>query len=248
MSRANKGMANSRSTLVRSSQDGPDSALMDRLRRRQGRSFERPIAPHNRRVFEQLECWHAAQRLPLLLDSGCGTGQSSLRLAERFPGHAVLGLDKSLTRLRQRGLNSVNAVVVSGRCCLALGDLVDLWRLMADAGWRFERHYMLYPNPWPKPAHRVRRWPLHPVWPTQLALAPALELRTNWRIYAEEALASLTAHGWTAMLDELSSQPMPISPFEDKYQASGHVLYRVAGLRVEGSAAPPGADCTFMPA
>ncbi len=223
------------SAPVRSSQEAPDAGLRERQRRRQGRPFERPIASHNRIVFERLERWRAAQTLPLLLDSGCGTGQSSLRLAERSPEHTVLGLDKSLTRLRQRGIDSDTAVVASGRGCFALGDLVDLWRLMVAAGWRFERHYLLYPNPWPKPAQRTRRWPLHPIWPTVLALAPSLELRTNWRIYAEEALRSLDAHGWTATLEELSPQPEPISPFEAKYQASGHALYRVmAGPRVEG--------------
>jgi tRNA (guanine-N7-)-methyltransferase len=226
----------SASVPVRSSQEGPDCRFPERMRRRQGRPYERPIAPHNRIVFEQLERWRAVQGLPLLLDSGCGTGQSSLRLADRFPGYAVLGLDKSLTRLRQRGIDSEHTVAASGRCCFALGDLVDLWRLMAAAGWHFERHYLFYPNPWPKPAQRVRRWPLHPIWPTVLALAPTLELRMNWRIYAEEALASLHAHGWTATLDELPPQPEPISPFEAKYQASGHALYRVmAGLRAEGS-------------
>ncbi len=217
------------SAPVRSSQIAPDPGLRARLRRRQERPFERPIAPHNRVVFEQLERWYAGQSLPLLLDSGCGTGQSSLQLAERFPDHAVLGLDKSLTRLRQRGMDTEHTVAANDRCCFVLGDLVDLWRLMAAAGWRFERHYLLYPNPWPKPAQCVRRWPQHPVWPTALALAPRLEMRTNWRIYAEEALVSLHAHGWTATLEQLASQPVPISPFEAKYQASGHPLYRVSG-------------------
>jgi tRNA G46 methylase TrmB len=219
---------------VRSGQADPDPAIDGRARRRAGQVYQRPIAAHNQRVFEQLERWRKAQGLPILLDSGCGTGQSSLRLAERFPGQAVLGVDKSHTRLRQRGVDIDAAVMPSAHCCFALGDLVDLWRLMAAAGWRFERHYLLYPNPWPKPAQRLRRWPLHPIWPTLLDLAPELELRTNWRIYAEEAVASLQAQGWRAELDVLPLQAEPISPFEAKYQASGHRLYRVAGVRMAG--------------
>lgn len=231
MSRSNEFPSGSTSAPVRSRQAGPDPAIETRLQRRAGRDYERPIADHNRRVFEQLERWHATQAVPLLLDSGCGTGQSSLRLAERFPDHAVLGLDKSLGRLRQRGIDASRAVVSSGPCCFALADLVDLWRLMGAARWRFQRHYLLYPNPWPKPAQRLRRWPLHPLWPSLLALAPTLELRTNWMIYAKEAVASLQAQGWNAILDVLPLQTEPISPFEAKYQASGHPLYRVLGER-----------------
>jgi hypothetical protein len=44
-------------------------------------------------------------------------------------------------------------------------DLVDYWRLLAEAGIGLARHYILYPNPWPKIGHLARRWHAHPVFP-----------------------------------------------------------------------------------
>lgn len=44
--------------------------------------------------------WHLLQRpLPVVLDSGCGTGRSSALLAESYPHLPVLGIDRSAVRL-----------------------------------------------------------------------------------------------------------------------------------------------------
>ena len=54
-----------------------------------------------------------------------------------------------------------------------------------------------------------------------------LECRTNWRIYIEElafALARVSGReaAWAAFSPE-----SPLTPFERKYQSSGHTLYRL---------------------
>ena len=48
------------------------------------------------------------------------------------------------------------------------------------------RHYVLYPNPWPKIGHLARRWHGHAVFPDLLALGGVFECRSNWRIYIEK--------------------------------------------------------------
>ena len=86
--------------------------------------------------------------------------------------------------------------------------------------------YLLYPNPWPKIGHLARRWHGHPVFPTLLELGGVLECRSNWRIYVEEfcfAVARLTPH--TPRCEPYSPREA-LTPFERKYLASGHALYR----------------------
>lgn len=220
------------SSPVRSSQQEADPGLQQRLQRRQGASYRRPLAVHNIAVYRQLQAWLQAHAGRLLLDAGCGTGQSSLELASRHPDCVVLGADKSLQRLRQRGLSAEQPLRIEGRCAFALVDLVDLWRLLAADGVEFRCLYLLYPNPWPKPAQRLRRWPLHPIWPLLLTLAPRLELRSNWGVLADETRQALDACGWLATQTLLPRQSEPISPFEAKYQASGHALWQVLGERI----------------
>jgi tRNA (guanine-N7-)-methyltransferase len=59
-----------------------------------------------------------------------------------------------------------------------------------------------------------------------LALGGAIECRSNWRVYVEEfALAVKLIAGTDASVDE-HVPSMPITPFERKYLASGHALYR----------------------
>uniref|UniRef100_UPI0021485AEA hypothetical protein n=1 Tax=Tahibacter caeni TaxID=1453545 RepID=UPI0021485AEA len=107
-------------------------------------------------------------------------------------------------------------------------DLVDFWLLAAAAGWRFSAQYLLYPNPWPRPEHVQRRWPAHPVLPALLAGGGAIELRTNWQVYAEEWTVALGLAGRPSQLDGLDEDgAAALSPFEAKYRASGHALWRV---------------------
>ena len=84
----------------------------------------------------------------------------------------------------------------------------------------------MYPNPWPKPKHLRRRWYAHPVFPELIRLGGELELRCNWRIYAEEFHAAMEfiAAGACTM-GEYSAQTN-ISLFERKYSGSGHTIYR----------------------
>jgi tRNA (guanine-N7-)-methyltransferase len=109
---------------------------------------------------------------------------------------------------------------------LIRADLVDFWRLLAGNGIRLARHYNLYPNPWPKIGHLARRWQGHAVLPVWLALGGEVECRSNWQIYIEEMAFALSLLSGTQVACEPWQTDNPMTPFEKKYQESGHELWR----------------------
>lgn len=217
--------ANSRS--VDSRQAGVHPRLVVLVQRHLTHPFRRPVADHSRHAFDGLAGRLAGDPRPRVLDAGCGTGASTLRLARLYPDAIVIGVDKSAHRL-QTGQRDAAAAGAPGNALLLRCDLVDFWLLAAAARWRFAAQYLLYPNPWPKPEHVQRRWGAHPVLPSLLACGGRLELRTNWKIYAEEWSLALALAGREAPLEVYDDAAQPaLSPFEAKYRASGHVLWRV---------------------
>jgi len=184
--------------------------------------FRRRPGENGRRAFADIADRLASEAF--ILDAGCGTGASTFVLASRNPHRFVLGVDKSAARLAvsQREIDSGTA---PGNAILLRCELVNFWQLAVSAGLRCERQYLLYPNPWPKPEQLMRRWHAHPVLPALLALGGAIELRTNWRVYAEEFAAALRLAGRESRLEEFVADD-PLTPFERKYAASGHSLWR----------------------
>lgn len=197
------------------------AALLDRHRRE---PFRKPILDYNRTAFEQsMAAWteQGAGR-PLILDTGCGTGASSVGLAHRYPESFVIGVDQSADRL------ATAKGELPGNLCLVRADLVDYWRLLAVHQVKLSRHYLLYPNPWPKIGHLSRRWQGHAVFPVLPTLGGSIECRSNWQIYVEEfafALGRILGRevAWESFIPDA-----PVSPFERKYRDSGQALYRCA--------------------
>ncbi len=208
---------------VSSNQLTPHPRLAEVLTRHRNTPFRRPIAAHAVRPLEKLSAALDAHGGPLILDSGCGTGESTFVLAERYPLALVAGIDKSTARLdiaHKRATPRANMIF------LRL-DLCDLFAHGAAAGWHVERHYLLYPNPWPKQHQLMRRWHAHPVLPSMLELGGEIELRTNWRIYAEEFAFSLDFLSNSPASVQAWTPTHPETAFERKYRASGQPLYRV---------------------
>jgi yecA family protein len=160
-------------------------------------------------------------KAPLILDAGCGVGHSTIQLARAFPDHWVIGVDQSEDRLSRKpypdALMPTNMVFVRA-------DLVDYWRLMAEAGIRLARHYILYPNPGPRSA----------TWPG-----------AGMRIRCFPCAAARRAAGMPQQLEHLCGRirpragpadrprgegglrgPVAAHPFERKYRDSGQTLYR----------------------
>lgn len=207
-----------RSRVPASAQTGPHEQLAALIERRRGQDFRKPVAAYSAEAFARFAAL-CPPGAPLIVDSCCGIGESTRHLAERFPDHFVLGVDQSADRLSRAPALPSNALLLRA-------DMADVWRLLYDGGYRPARQYMLYPNPWPKIGQVARRWPAHPVFPLVLALGGVIECRSNWRIYVEEfALAAALIAGVQAAV-EAYVPDAPMTPFERKYLASGHPLYR----------------------
>ena len=211
------------SRTIRSNQQGPHRQLEQVVRRHLQSRFQRPFSAHSLRAFERLNTVVAAHSGPLIVDSFCGVGESTARLAQRFPEALVIGIDKSAHRLNKHG----DAYTIAGvdNYQLAQADVHDLWRLAAEAGWQLQRHFLLYPNPWPKAAHLQRRCHGSALFPSLLQLGGNIELRSNWPIYVEEFCRALAVAGYTAAAERYQALPA-ITPFERKYRDSGHTLWR----------------------
>lgn len=211
-------------------------------------TFLRPVADHTREAFEQASEFvrtfygtDVAGCVEVVLDSGCGTGESTLHLAKKFPNVPVIGIDKSAVRLSKAGNERQLEVSAGGSCDVPANafwvraELLDFWRLAlekVEAGeWKILHHALYYPNPWPKESEATRRFHLHPIFPTLLRLSPVTELRTNWEIYAREfaEAARVLGDAFSLKFDvELGAfEPQnPETAFERKYKEARQQLWR----------------------
>ncbi|HJV51750.1 MAG TPA: SAM-dependent methyltransferase [Noviherbaspirillum sp.] len=214
--------ANSR--FISSAQHGVHDQLATLVAKHANTEFRKPVMPYNRAAFDSsIAAWQAHGGKPLILDAGCGVGLSTLNLAAQFPDHFVIGVDQSADRLSR---NVLWRGEMPGNFIKVRADLVDYWRLMLNAGMRPARHYLLYPNPWPKIGQLQRRWHGHPVFPAIVALGGELECRSNWRIYIDECASAISQLTGARVVGEAFAPDIPLTPFEQKYKASGHALWR----------------------
>jgi tRNA (guanine-N7-)-methyltransferase len=218
-------IANSRVPI--SAQTGIHEQLANLLDRHLAAPFRKPYTDYNRAAFAASFERRArvAPDAPLILDSCCGVGESSIALARAFPDHYVIGVDQSASRLARKidGKSADLPVNLD----LVRADLVDYWRLLDDERIRLARHYLLYPNPWPKIGHLSRRWHGHPVFPAMLELGGILECRSNWPIYIDEFCFAVNRLTQRETVRESFVPNTPLTPFERKYQNSGHALFRM---------------------
>ena len=200
--------------------------------------------------------------LAVILDSGCGTGESTIHIARRFPNIPVIGIDKSCARLNKAGNPSQTAgEEVPANAFWIRAELLDFWRLALDrvksGEWTIPYHAVYYPNPWPKQSEATRRFHMHPIFPTLLALGNVTELRTNWEIYAREfaEAARIVFEERTSIASkELYGSPSSLRSVEDESK-NGHSAEvdkkggsRLLGLRSTQALAGTTIKCeSFVP-
>ncbi len=210
---------------VESNQTGPHENLQQTVLKHLNKPYQQPFRPFSEDLFHRADALYKNSNYDLILDSGCGTGESTFNLAQKHPKHLLIGIDKSLNRLQRSGLK--DDLFIKNNVILIRADLVDFWRLAEKANWRLAKHYLLYPNPWPKKQQLTRRWHGHAVFPSLIKLGGLLELRTNWKIYADEFVLALETSGQSLNSTETLIASEALSPFEKKYGQSGHDLYRL---------------------
>lgn len=232
---------------VTSNQDGLYKNLDETVRKYIATRFLRPIADHTREAFgvakDYVKSFYEkngnkvsgnAEGFRIVLDSGCGAGESTLHLARRFPGIPVIGVDKSAVRLNKAGNEHQQQAAGTDQPANAFwirAELLDFWRLAQEevlaGNWIIEHHAVFYPNPWPKESEAGRRFHLHPIFPTLLSLSPVTELRTNWDIYAQEfAEAARIVNTSATVICESFNPENPETAFERKFKEAGQQLWR----------------------
>ena len=211
------------SAPVASSQQSPHKNLQRKLSLYENSNYRNSIPKYARDEFNRFQQVLYKNRAQIILDSGCGTGESSVKLAMKYPQCLVVGVDKSANRMRKCNADAADLKnILYVRC-----DLIHFWRLLQQAQYQLYKHYLFYPNPWPKPGHLQRRWHAHPVFPAVISLGGELVMRTNWRVYAQEFALALRAYTTaTVSIAELKIVNA-ISAFEKKYATSNHILYQV---------------------
>ena len=210
------------SRRIESSQTAIHERLEEVVRKHLRHAFLKPYAKHNQQAFDEANTWLQQQRSPLIIDSFCGVGESTWRLAERYPDCAVIGIDKSAARLDKHNSHCHHA---RDNYLLVRADVDDFWRLACEAGWQADAHYLLYPNPWPKPGQLSYRVHGSPLFPSLLTLSGQIELRSNWPVYVQEFAHALKIAGRTTELGTFVAEH-PLTPFERKYQLAGQTLWR----------------------
>lgn len=114
-----------------------------------------PVPAHTRVAFDTFLKWRRrpSARTQLCIDAGCGQGWSALRLAHELPDCDVVGVDKSAVRLHRNAAYRHGGVArETDNALLLRADLIPFWRLCWQHGIRPTYHYILYPNPYPKPS------------------------------------------------------------------------------------------------
>ena len=211
----------SNSSPIISAQHAPHKDLTTILNKHSVNEYKLIIPDDARRKFDELNQIILANPQPIILDSGCGTGESSYYLTQHYPQYWVIGIDKSQHRLSKSSMHGNQPENLLFVCT----NLIYLWQLAFEANWLIQKNYLLYPNPWPKASQLKRRWHGHPIFPTLIKLSKKIELRTNWNVYAEEFSLALQFYLNKKIAVEQLQIEKPMTAFERKYTASAHSLY-----------------------
>lgn len=215
-----QGMGNSRT--VETNQSGVHEDLIATVEKYRTSEFRKPIQEHTQKAFNEVQEWLSGWQGPLILDSCCGVGESTSKIAKAHPDAKIIGLDKSALRVSKHSHYSFsedNHIVVRA-------DVIDFWRLAVDAKWQLDKHYMLYPNPYPKKTQLQKRWHGHPAFLSLLALGGTLIQRSNWQLYLHESAHVLAHFAKHAEIKNVVDSE-PFTPFERKYSASGQICWEL---------------------
>jgi tRNA G46 methylase TrmB len=222
------------SKAIITNQPGIHEKLDEVVERHLTHAFQKPYQAHTQQAFTEMDALVQAflKENPhgtVILDACCGVGQSTRLLAQQHPESLVIGVDKSAHRIDKNveGFESDDGFTANNYQ-LVRADLNDFYRLVKAAEWPVSKHYILYPNPWPKAKHLQRRWHGSAVFPQMTRIGEQLILRSNWRLYLEEFQQAAKRVNLQGEISEVGvNKEQALTPFEAKYQASGQVCWQL---------------------
>ena len=216
---------------VTSNQTEINDKLIANFDKHRKSKFLKKASKHNIIAFEQAKTFiEKFPEKPIILDNGCGTGLSSLKLARTYSDSIIIAIDKSLARLRkfphylglEGGATPENLLFIRA-------DAEEIWRLFKQEGIRTDKAFFFYPNPWPKKNDFKKRWYSHPAFAETIDIFGELYVRSNWKLFCEE-FAQVANHFYS---DQYSVEELEIerkvyfTAFEKKYYESGQTLWEM---------------------
>ncbi|MCW8091961.1 tRNA (guanine(46)-N(7))-methyltransferase TrmB [Alteromonas sp. ASW11-130] len=218
---------NSRS--ISTNQTSVHDKLDDIVKKYQQNESKRPISEHTDLAFEQTCDWLEGWQGPIILDSCCGVGESTANLANKFPDHKVIGIDKSEARIGKHHAYQKG----DSNYLLIRADVNDFWRLVRSSNWQVSQHYLLYPNPYPKASQVQKRWHASAAMPALMAITGNIQVRSNWLVYLMEFARAASHYGVRSDLTSIVQEDA-FTPFERKYQQSGQTCWKLDCYSEEG--------------
>lgn len=212
---------------------------------------KKPVQAHTQDAFERVERWRTqSSSKAIILDSCCGVGESTWRLAHQYPKHLVIGVDKSAVRIKKHGtqqqffeasddntattpeaasnpqLPQNTLFSAHNNYCVVRADVIDFWRLVAQNHWPVAQHYIFYPNPYPKASQVQKRWHATASFKDIINIGGNLTVRSNWKIYIQEFAKALQVAEHSPSVTAVEHIE-PFTPFERKYWNSGQRSWQV---------------------
>jgi tRNA (guanine-N7-)-methyltransferase len=167
-----------------------------------------------------------ARPAPLELDLGCGDGSFLVALAEKFPEHNFLGIERLFGRVRSACGKAARASLPNVRVLrvessYAVQYLFPLGSIAAM--------HLLFPDPWPKKRHHRRRIVTREFLASvHRALAPGGRLRvaTDQRDYFRAMREVISAAEFREE-ENHKDAAFPLTTFEKRFAAEGLPNYRL---------------------
>jgi tRNA (guanine-N7-)-methyltransferase len=210
------------SRTISTNQTGIHQNLHKVVTRQLASASQKPLSVHTQQAFQDAITWLGGWQGDLILDSCCGVGESTVNIAKAHPNARVIGIDKSAIRTDK---HQAYASTLQNYLVLR-ADLSDFLRLLVLSDKKLTKHYLLYPNPYPKSAHLQRRWYASSALKDMLKVGGVLEVRSNWQLYIQEFSAALAIANVSNQIGVFESDKA-ITPFERKYWQSGQCSWQL---------------------
>lgn len=174
--------------------------------------------------------WQGIGSPPLEIDVGCHKGRFLVEMARRYPISNFLGLERQRERV-ERARRKI-ALLGLGNAAVLHGDGLDIVTRLPDAC--ADCVHLLFPDPWPKRRHKVRRIVTEEFLGEVLRILKvhgSLRLVTDDLDYAramESRAAGMTAY------QRIESDPRVYSPteFQIKFVADSRPFYALLFVRL----------------
>jgi tRNA (guanine-N7-)-methyltransferase len=169
---------------------------------------------------------------PLEVDLGCGDGTFIASMAEAFPERNFLGVEQLLGRIRS-ACRKIAARHLSNARILRTDMRVAVAELLPPGS--VEVFHLLFPDPWPKRRHHVRRT-VTAAWLRDVARA--LTPNGTVRMVTDDADYFAQMQRALAEVPELRAdaehdrREYPPTTFEKRFRAAGKASHCVVGVKL----------------